>query len=187
MRHDLAPFFARKPGGQRTTEMIAFDESRVTFRYKDYRRNEADSQQVMTLAADEFMRRLLLHVLSRGFHRIRHYGLLAGAAREASLALARQIRDVAASGPDDPADGRTSVCRAPAAASAGEPDFGESGRCQGTGATRPVSGSTSKSKSQPLSACMTVVAKSLAKPRRLLSWKGGTHSLRRRSNSSSDK
>ena len=41
----------------------------------------------MTLATDEFIRRFLLHVLPRGFHRIRHYGLLAGAARKASLAL----------------------------------------------------------------------------------------------------
>jgi hypothetical protein len=38
----------------------------------------------MTLAADEFIRRFLLHVLLRGFHRIRHYGLLAGSARKAS-------------------------------------------------------------------------------------------------------
>lgn len=42
----------------------------------------------MTLAADEFIRRLLLHVLPRGFHRIRHYGLLTSSARKASLALA---------------------------------------------------------------------------------------------------
>ncbi len=41
----------------------------------------------MTLATDEFIRRFLLHVLPRGFHRIRHYGLLAGSARKASLAL----------------------------------------------------------------------------------------------------
>ena len=67
--------------------LIAFDESGVTFRYKDYRRDGADRQQVMTLATDEFIRRFLLHVLPRGFHRIRHYGLLAGAARKASLAL----------------------------------------------------------------------------------------------------
>jgi hypothetical protein len=45
----------------------------------------------MTLAADEFIRRFLLHVLPRGFHRIRHYGLLAGANRKANLALARRL------------------------------------------------------------------------------------------------
>jgi hypothetical protein len=49
-----------------------------------------ERQQVMTLSADEFIRRFLLHVLPRGFHRIRHYGLLAGSARKDSLALARQ-------------------------------------------------------------------------------------------------
>lgn len=54
--------------------LIRFDEDRVTFRYKDYRRPSADQQQVMTLATDEFVRRFLLHVLPRGFHRIRHYG-----------------------------------------------------------------------------------------------------------------
>lgn len=76
--------------------LIAFDESGVTFRYKDYRRNGADRQQVMTLATDEFIRRFLLHVLPRGFHRIRHYGLLAGSARKASLARARELLNVAA-------------------------------------------------------------------------------------------
>lgn len=75
--------------------LIAFDESGVTFRYKDYRRDGADRQQIMTLAADEFIRRFLLHVLPRGFHRIRHYGLLASSARKASLALAHELLGVA--------------------------------------------------------------------------------------------
>ena len=82
--------------------LIAFDESRVTFRFKDYRRDGVDRQQVMMLATDEFIRRFLLHVLPRGFHRIRHYGLLAGSARKASLALARKLLDVAT--PPDPGD-----------------------------------------------------------------------------------
>ncbi|MEI9413118.1 IS91 family transposase, partial [Mesorhizobium salmacidum] len=68
------------------SRLIAFDESGVTFRYKNYRRDGADRQQVMTLGPDEFIRRFLLHVLPRGFHRIRHYGMLAGSARKASLA-----------------------------------------------------------------------------------------------------
>ena len=55
----------------------------------------------MTLAADEFIRRFLLHVLPRGFHRIRHYGLLAGSARKASLALARELLNVAPPPEDD--------------------------------------------------------------------------------------
>ena len=53
----------------------------------------------MTLAADEFIRRFLLHVLPRGFHRIRHDGLLAGTARKASLALACDL--LAAAPPPD--------------------------------------------------------------------------------------
>lgn len=80
---------------------MAFDETRVTFRYKDYRRDGADRRQVMTLGVDEFVRRFLLHVLPRGFHRIRHYGLLAGSARKASLALARELLNVAAPSDDD--------------------------------------------------------------------------------------
>jgi hypothetical protein len=54
--------------------LIAFDNTRVTFRYKDYRRDSADRQRTMTLSPDEFIRRFLLHVLPKGFHRIRHRG-----------------------------------------------------------------------------------------------------------------
>jgi hypothetical protein len=77
------------------SRLIAFDGTEVTFRYKDYRRNSADRQQVMTLAADEFIRRFLIHVLPRGFHRIRHYGLLAGSARKDCIAHARELLKVA--------------------------------------------------------------------------------------------
>ena len=84
----------------------------VTFRYKDYRRDGADRQQVMTLAADEFIRRFLLHVLPRGFHRIRHYGLLAGSARKDSLARARELLNVAAP-PDDDTPGEPDDFRPP--------------------------------------------------------------------------
>lgn len=83
------------------SRLIAFDKSGVTFRYKDYRRDGADRQHVMTLATDEFIRRFLLHVLPRGFHRIRHYGLLAGSARKAGLALARELLNVTAPPDDD--------------------------------------------------------------------------------------
>jgi len=58
------------------SRLIALDERGVTFRYKDYRRNGQVRDRTMTLA-DEFIRRFLLHVLPKGFHRIRHYGLLA--------------------------------------------------------------------------------------------------------------
>ena len=81
--------------------LLAFDEAGVTFRYKDYRRDGADRQQVMPLAADAFIRRFVLHVLPRGFHRIRHYGLLAGTARQAGLALARELLAVAPPPDDD--------------------------------------------------------------------------------------
>ncbi len=92
--------------------LIAFDQDGVTFCYKDYRRDGADRQQVMTLAVDEFIRRFLMHVLPRGFHRIRHYGLLAGSARRASLALARKLLDVAAP-PDDDTPGEPDDYRPP--------------------------------------------------------------------------
>jgi hypothetical protein len=92
--------------------LIAFDETGVTFRYQGYRRDGADPQQLMTLVPHEFIRRFLLHVLPRGFHRIRHYGLLAGAARKANLKRARKLLAAAASPHDDmptePADTRSS-------------------------------------------------------------------------------
>jgi hypothetical protein len=75
--------------------LIAFDETGVTFRYKDYRRDGLERQRVMTLAPHEFIRRFLLHVLPHGFHRIRHYGLLASSARKASLARTRELLAVA--------------------------------------------------------------------------------------------
>ncbi len=71
--------------------LVAFDGDIVTFRYKDYRRSGPDRQQVMTLATDEFIRRFLLHVLPPGFHRIRHYGLLASGTRQTALARAREL------------------------------------------------------------------------------------------------
>jgi len=82
--------------------MLGFDGAEVTFRYKDCRRSGADRQQVMTLTTHEFIRRFLLHVLPRGFHRIRHYGLLASSARKDCLAQARDMLGVALA-PDEPA------------------------------------------------------------------------------------
>ena len=75
--------------------LLAFDEAGVTFRYKDYRHDGGQRPRVMRLAIDEFIRRFLLHVLPRGFHRIRHYGLLAASARKVSLARARDLLTVA--------------------------------------------------------------------------------------------
>ena len=84
--------------------LISLDETGVTFRYKDYRRDGVDRQRTMTLSPDEFIRRFLLHVLPKGFHRIRHYGLLASAGRKANVALARQLLAVPAPAePEEPA------------------------------------------------------------------------------------
>jgi hypothetical protein len=71
--------------------LLAFDERGVTFRWKDYRAKGRTRYKTMTLSTAEFMRRFLLHVLPGGFHRIRHYGLLANAWRKESLATVRQL------------------------------------------------------------------------------------------------
>ena len=80
--------------------LLALDERGVTFRYKDYRRDGAERYQAMTLATDEFIRRFLLHVLPKGFHRIRHYGLLASTGRRNNTARAREL--LAAPPPAEP-------------------------------------------------------------------------------------
>ena len=71
--------------------LLSLDADGVTFRYKDYRRDGAERYGTMTLATDEFIRRFLLHVLPRGFHRIRHYGLLASGGRRDNLARVREL------------------------------------------------------------------------------------------------
>ena len=73
------------------SRLIALDEHGVSFRWKDYRAKGRTRHKTMTLGADEFMRRFLLHVLPGGFHRIRHYGLLANAGRREALAKAREL------------------------------------------------------------------------------------------------
>ena len=73
------------------SRLIAFDQQGVTFRWKDYRIEGHDRYKPMTLATDEFIRRFLIHVLPRGFHRIRHYGLFASATRADNIARARQL------------------------------------------------------------------------------------------------
>ena len=73
------------------SRLITLDERGVTFRYKDYRRNRQARYRTMTLATDEFIRRFLLHVLPKGFHRIRHYGLLASPGSKANIARAREL------------------------------------------------------------------------------------------------
>jgi len=71
--------------------LIALDENGVTFNYKDYRSGGRARHKVMTLATSEFIRRFLSHVLPKGFHRIRYYGLLAKPSCAENLARAREL------------------------------------------------------------------------------------------------
>jgi len=70
------------------SRLVAFDGERVTFKWKDYRAKLDARYKLMTLDADEFVRRFLIHVLPDGFHRIRHYGLFANANR--ALTISRE-------------------------------------------------------------------------------------------------
>ena len=74
--------------------LVALDERGVSFRWKDYRAKGRTRYKTMTLSAHEFLRRFLLHVLPSGFHRIRHYGLIANAGRTDNLARARELLHV---------------------------------------------------------------------------------------------
>jgi hypothetical protein len=76
------------------SRLLALDERGVSFRWKDYRAKGKTRYKTMILSPEEFMRRFLLHVLPSGFHRIRHYGLLANGSRRLGLAAARQLLGV---------------------------------------------------------------------------------------------
>lgn len=71
--------------------LVSADADSVAFRWKDYRIKSGDRMKVMRLATPEFIRRFLVHVLPDGFHRIRHYGLLASANRKANIAKIRVL------------------------------------------------------------------------------------------------
>lgn len=73
------------------SRIVSADATTVAFRWKDYRIKNGERQKVMRLATPEFIRRFLIHVLPDGFHRIRHYGLLASATRKANIAKARAL------------------------------------------------------------------------------------------------
>jgi Putative transposase/Transposase zinc-binding domain len=75
--------------------LIEADQSGVTFKYKDYRIDGPGRYKTMTLPIHEFIRRFLMHVLPKSFHRIRHYGLFANGNRAANLARARELLHVA--------------------------------------------------------------------------------------------
>jgi putative transposase len=94
----------------RYTHRVAISNSRlidmtgeqVRFRWRDYRHH--NKSKVMTLAADEFIRRFLLHTLPHGFHRIRHYGFLGNRHRAEKLALCRRLLAISAAAAPDNAD-----------------------------------------------------------------------------------
>jgi Putative transposase len=71
--------------------LIKADDKHVTFTWKDYRAEERARSKTMTLATHEFIRRFLIHVLPKGLHRIRHYGLFANGNRAENLAKIREL------------------------------------------------------------------------------------------------
>ena len=76
--------------------LVSADDSGIAFRWKDYRIEGPERWKTMSLHPHEFIRRFLIHVLPKGFHRIRHYGLLANANRAENIARARELLGVAA-------------------------------------------------------------------------------------------
>ena len=76
--------------------LLGADTNAVTFKYKDYRLDGPERFKTMTLATGEFIRRFLIHVLPKGFHRIRHYGLFANGNRADNVAKARELLAVTA-------------------------------------------------------------------------------------------
>src|SRR6478752_4602949 len=77
------------------SRLIAVEQGNVTFKVKDYRIEGPGRHTTMTLDAGEFIRRFLIHVLPKGFHRIRHYGLFASANRAKTIARARELLGLA--------------------------------------------------------------------------------------------
>lgn len=89
--------------------LVALEDGRVSFRYKDYARG--GRHRTMTLEAPEFLRRFTQHVLPSGFVRIRSYGLLANRHRRAKVALCRELLGVPAASTIDPPSGLTGLVR----------------------------------------------------------------------------
>ena len=87
--------------------LIAADKTSVTFKYKDYRIEGPGRYKTMTLEAGEFIRRFLIHVLPKGFHRIRHYGFLASGVRADNLATMRILLAMTAPAPKRKDAGKT--------------------------------------------------------------------------------
>jgi hypothetical protein len=80
--------------------LVAFENGRVSFRWRDYA--HGGKKKVMTVSAEEFLRRFLLHVLPRGLVRIRHFGIFANRRRSAAIQRCRALLDIAPS--VDPAE-----------------------------------------------------------------------------------
>ena len=95
------------------SRLLSLDERGVTFRWKNYRAEGRTRHKTMTLSAQEFMRRFLLHVLPSGFHRIRHYGLLANPTRKKNIDVARAKLHVPAPAPPVDSDSRNAGSRPP--------------------------------------------------------------------------
>ncbi len=94
------------------SRLLALDDKGVTFKWKDYRIEGRDRFKAMTLAAPEFIRRFLMHVLPSGFHRIRHYGLFASAVRARNIERIRALLPGADTSPPqqtEPDDGAGSL------------------------------------------------------------------------------
>ena len=100
------------------SRLVAADSAGVAFRWKDYRVSGADRWKTMRLHPHEFIRRFLLHVLPKGSHRIRHYGLFANGKRTENIATARSFLNVAppvteSLMPPDPAPNASRVLSSP--------------------------------------------------------------------------
>ena len=80
--------------------LVSMDADHVVFRWKDYRAGHDERWKTMTLTPFEFIRRFLIHVLPKGFHRIRHYGLLASGVKAGNLATMRKLLAVAEALPE---------------------------------------------------------------------------------------
>jgi hypothetical protein len=90
--------------------LVCFDGERVTFRWRDY--TGGNKMRTMTVTADEFIRRFLLHVLPKGFVRIRHFGVMANYQRSESMALCTKLLDVTPliRSPESPPSNATWLC-----------------------------------------------------------------------------
>ena len=84
--------------------LISANARTVTFKWKDYRAEGADRYKTMTLDVDEFIRRFLIHVFPKRFHRIRHYGLLANGNRADNVKRARRLLSVPENDPSPHVD-----------------------------------------------------------------------------------